>query len=350
MAGIQDALWSEIEPGHPALEELVRCAPVQRLRGISMAGASRYLFPHRQIETRYAHSLGVMHLLSAVGASLEEQVAGLLHDIPHTAFSHTIDIVFPSRDYNYHERFQRDIVSRSDIPDILRRHGISLHAALEPDRFVLLERPLPDLCADRIEYTLRDLHTDGIVSTTGAAAFLTHLVPSHGGLLVDDLEAALWFGRLFMRANDTLWTGPREAGAYWALAGAISRAYALGQFDDADIFSTDEAAMATLRGIDDAQVQAYLALLEPGTQFYEVQEGGPFFASRMKHRSVDPLVQEPGWDKPRRVSQLSEQYAQELRDAGNNPSRQYRLWSDDIGRELQDLVDDRHPGRHARPS
>jgi HD superfamily phosphohydrolase len=347
---LRDALWGEVELGHPALEELVQTAPVQRLRGISMAGASCYLFPERKTATRFAHSLGVMHMLRTLGASLQEQVAGLLHDIPHTAFSHTIDIVYPSDEYNYHERFQHDIVQRSAIPGILARYGISIDVALQPAAFRLLERPLPDLCADRIDYALRDLHTAGIITSSDAHDFVTHLVPSRRGLLVDDLQAALRFGRLYIRANDTLWTGPAEAGAYWALAGAIRRAYATGDFDDADIFSTDDAAMQKLRRIDDTVVQSYLALLEPGTLFYEVQDDGPYFTTHMKQRSLDPMVKEPGWAGARRLSRLSEEYALALGAAGDNPRRTYRLWSKRIGPELQSAVDSRYTRPDARPA
>src|SRR6266568_5184974 len=129
MQARSDALWGEIRFDHPVLEELVDSSPVQRLRGIDMAGASRYLFPERRSGTRFEHSLGVLHILSVLGANLEEQVAGLLHDVPHTAFSHTVDIVFPSAEYDYHERFQQQVVMRSEIPAILARHGVALHTA-----------------------------------------------------------------------------------------------------------------------------------------------------------------------------------------------------------------------------
>ncbi len=204
MRKVVDRLWGEIEFGHPALEELAESEPVQRLRGIALAGASQYLFPDRRPITRYEHSLGVMHILSMLGAGLEEQVAGLLHDIPHTAFSHTVDIVFPNNEYNYHERFQREIVMSSTIPDILARHGIDQKAALEPDSFPLLEKPLPNICADRIDYALRDLRRADMVTAEEAAGFLERFVPAPDGLLVADIETALRFSRLFLEANDRI--------------------------------------------------------------------------------------------------------------------------------------------------
>ncbi len=336
---VVDPLWGEIEFKHPVLEELAQSEPLLRLRGIALAGASRYLFQDRRQNSRYQHSLGVMHILSALGAAPEEQAAGLLHDIPHTAFSHTVDIVFPNNEYNYHERFQREIAMRSTIPDILARHGIALRAALEPDSFPLLEQPLPNLCADRIDYALRDLHGAGRVTTKEAAGFLEHLLPTPDGLLATDKETALWFSRLFLEANDRFWTGPAEAGAYWALAGAIKYAYASRAFSDIDLFSTDEEAMRKLRSLDDKVVQGYLALLEPGTLFYEAEADGPFFTTHMKQRAIDPLVKEPEWERALRLSQLSEVYARQLRRRGNDRSTEYHLWSSRITPDIERLLE-----------
>ena len=341
MQTFSDDLWGEIKLDDPVLEELVASAPVQRLRGIDMAGASRYLFPQRQSGTRFEHSLGVLHILQVLGASLEEQVAGLLHDVPHTAFSHTVDIIFPSQEYDYHERFQHEIIMRSEIPVILARHQIDLRAALEPDMFPLLEQPLPDLCADRLDYSLRDLHAAGMVIDSELRGFISHLVPTQQGIAVNDAEAALWFGYLFQHANDTFWTGPDEAGAYWALAGAIKRALETGGFTDADLFSTDDVAMQKLRSLDDSIVQAYLRLLEPGTAFRQSDEHGPFFVTHMKQRSVDPLVREPGWESARRLSEVSEEYAHHLHEVRATRATHYRLWSPAIGPELRRTVDGR---------
>src|SRR5436190_10924864 len=188
-----DALWDEISLNEPVLAELVQSEPVQRLKGIHQAGASFYLFPDKRPNTRFEHSLGVMHVLAALGAGLEERVAGLLHDVPHTAFSHTADIVFPNDEHNFHELFQHAIISDSSIPAILSKHGVDLKAALEPDSYPLVEQPLPDLCADRVDYALRDMFTTGRITPEEAKSFLKHLVPTPQGIWVDDVDMALWF-------------------------------------------------------------------------------------------------------------------------------------------------------------
>lgn len=329
-------MWGEVPVEEPVLAELALSGPVQRLKGIHQAGASFYVLPDARPTTRYEHSLGVLRVLSQLGAGLEERVAGLLHDAPHTAFSHTVDIVFPSDEHNFHERFQREVITGSEVPGILERHGVSLRAALEPDTYPLLEMPLPDLCADRIDYSLRDLSNGGEISRQDALRFLGHLLPTREGILVDDSEAAEWYAVMFRKANDLYWTGPLQAGAYWALAGAIRRGYEIEGFTEEDLFSTDAEAMSRLRSLDDEEVQAYLSLLTPGARFYEVTDGGPYFATRMKQRHVDPLVLEVGWNAPRRLSEVSVAYRRRLESFPKGRSAHYKLWTDSMPGAIAD--------------
>jgi HD superfamily phosphohydrolase len=339
VVSVPDRLWGEIALDEPALADLAGSGPVQRLRGIHQSGASHYLFPDRKPSTRYEHSLGVMHLLGLLGASLEERAAGLLHDVPHTAFSHTADVLFPNEEHNFHERFQHTIVIESDVPAILERHRLPLRAGLEPDAYGLLERPLPRLCADRLDYALRDALTAGLTTAERAREFAGTLRVHDGEIVVGEVEAAEWFGRLYSRANDTLWTGPYEAGSYWALAGAIRRAYDVGEFTDADLFSTDDEAMGSLRALGDETVRSYLRLLEPGTQYVEVSEDEPHFTTAMKYRRIDPPLLAADMGAPVRLSALSKEHARRLAEGPEGDTVRYRLWSPTITREMARLLD-----------
>jgi uncharacterized protein len=153
---ITDRVYGRVELTEQVIRELIGSSPVQRLRRINQSGASQYVLSGKTV-TRYEHSLGVMILLRILGASLEEQIAGLLHDVPHTAFSHVIDFVFKDDNHEYHEKYRSEIVLNSEIPEILTRHGIDIDRILDDTQHTLLERKLPDLCADRIDYTLRDM-------------------------------------------------------------------------------------------------------------------------------------------------------------------------------------------------
>lgn len=146
------------------LKELVLCLPVQRLKGVYQGGAS-YFVNEKWNVTRYEHSIGVMLLIKKLGGSLEEQIAGLLHDVSHTAFSHVIDFVFENKEEDYHERFYHQIIEDSEIPYILSKYDYKYkNILLNHSKWTLLEQPVPKLCADRIDCTLRDMYQYGNIS------------------------------------------------------------------------------------------------------------------------------------------------------------------------------------------
>ena len=131
------------------LADLIRSAPLQRLKWIHQGGAG-YLVKPEWSGTRYEHSVGVMLLIRRLGGSLEEQIAGLLHDVGHTAFSHVVDYVYGEGEENLHERWHRRILRESEISAILQKHGFNPESILSGN-WTLLEKPLPDLSADRKE-------------------------------------------------------------------------------------------------------------------------------------------------------------------------------------------------------
>src|SRR3989344_9365429 len=155
---IEDKIYGVFEIGEPVLIELINSEPIQRLKRVANSGVSAIVLKNRGV-SRYDHSLGVMILLRILGASIEEQVAGLLHDVSHTAFSHVIDHVFRKKDYDFHEEHQEEILNKGGIKGILKKYGFSLERVIDSKNFGLLEREVPDLCADRIDYFFRDLGT-----------------------------------------------------------------------------------------------------------------------------------------------------------------------------------------------
>ncbi len=80
-----DRVYGKVTIDDPNVVALISTPTFERLKGIKQAGPSAYAFPFKQV-TRWEHSLGVYHLLRRLGADRREQVAGLLHDISHTAF------------------------------------------------------------------------------------------------------------------------------------------------------------------------------------------------------------------------------------------------------------------------
>ncbi|EEM42990.1 Metal-dependent phosphohydrolase [Bacillus thuringiensis serovar sotto str. T04001] len=189
---ISDVLYGEFEVDQ-VVEELILSKSVQRLKGIHQAGAS-YLMNEKWNVTRFEHSVGVMLLVKKLGGSAEEQIAGLLHDVSHTAFSHVIDYVFDNKDESYHEEIFSSVVKNSEIPAILAKHGYNYEDILLDDsKWTLLERSAPELCADRVDYTLRDMYTYGYISLEEVHSFLEDVIAVEKKMVLQSIEMAEWF-------------------------------------------------------------------------------------------------------------------------------------------------------------
>ena len=118
---IKDDIYGDFEI-EGVLEELINTKEFQRLKNIHQGGASYLVNPNWNV-TRYEHSVGTMLLIKKMNGTIEEQIAGLLHDISHTAFSHVVDFALNKSNEDYHEEIYEKIIENSGIPEILIKHG-----------------------------------------------------------------------------------------------------------------------------------------------------------------------------------------------------------------------------------
>lgn len=119
---IHDSLYGNANIQSSILFDLIRSKPMQRLKNINQAGISGYIIPWKKV-SRLDHSIGVMILLKTFSANLKEQIAGLIHDVSHTAFSHVADFVFPNADHEFHEWHYKRFVLRTEIALILKKYN-----------------------------------------------------------------------------------------------------------------------------------------------------------------------------------------------------------------------------------
>jgi HD superfamily phosphohydrolase len=209
---IHDPLHGSIRVDGPFLEILDR-HEMQRLRDIKQLGFGNMVFPGAN-HTRFEHSLGVYHLAgrmaSAIGLSEEDSLtvraAGLLHDICHAPFSHTMEEIVEDRTGADHMSLANDLIKgriptysdrdadilsgRGSIADVLEEHGISadtvcglieypdsrndgLDAFTEDARtshfrskdymHQIIHGPVD---ADQMDYLVRDAHYTGVTHGT----------------------------------------------------------------------------------------------------------------------------------------------------------------------------------------
>lgn len=283
---ISDVIYGEFEVDK-VLEELILSKPVQRLKGIHQAGAS-YLMNEKWNVTRFEHSVGVMLLIKKLGGSVEEQIAGLLHDVSHTAFSHVIDYVFDNINESYHEEIFSSVVKNSEIPAILLKYGYNYEEILFDDsKWTLLERSAPELCADRVDYTLRDMYTYGYISLEEVQSFLVDVIKVDGKMVLQNIEIAEWFTETYYKEVIDFFMKPINIYGNDMLAKTLRLALHKKVIHADDFLLEDHELISKLQLCKDREVDALLSKVHPKVKVkedrneYDLQQ-------KNKVRLIDP--------------------------------------------------------------
>jgi uncharacterized protein len=284
-----DLIYGSQEISEPVLLALLDTHAMQRLGDVLQHGVTALLGITR-LTSRREHSVGVMLLARRMGAGLDEQIAALLHDVSHTAFSHVIDYVFNDHQHQgYHERMKAPYLEGSDVPAVLGAFGFDWRDFLDEKSYPLLEQPAPAVCADRLDYFLRDSLGLGLASTAEVAQALQHLVVHQGRIVVDDLEAARWMAQTYLAADDASWANFREVGLYELTARAIRVAMELGVLSEAGLWGSDLQVWQRMQAASQPELRAALAPISAQTRFVW-DEADPSFWVSTKLRTIDPPV------------------------------------------------------------
>lgn len=282
----------------PILVDLLRCASVQRLGGVGQHGITGLLGLTPPV-TRLEHSVGAMLLVRSVGGSVAEQVCGLLHDISHTVLSHVMDWALSSSHESFHEVHKDRYVATTEIPSILATHGYPLHSSantdcvLDEERYPLVEMPSPHLCADRLDYGLRDSVAFEKMSREDASKIFQSLsaYPNSDSpsrlLVITDENLALVLARAYLASDRDVWSNPAHVDMYRRLGQVIGDQVRAGTIPEAELWRlSDSQFWDTLRANASPEERKILDHLEQGPP----EEKTLSLPREAKVRTIDPDV------------------------------------------------------------
>ncbi|WP_156291884.1 HD domain-containing protein [Oceanobacillus salinisoli] len=285
---IHDEIYGEFEVDR-VIEELILSEPVQRLKGIHQGGAS-YLVNEKWNVTRIDHSIGVMLLIKKLGGSVKEQIAGLLHDVSHTAFSHVIDFVFENKEEDYHEKIYSSVIENSEIPTILAKYGYNYEDVLLDDtKWTLLEQPAPELCADRVDYTLRDMYVYGHISLEEVYRFLNKLIAVDGKMYLQNIEMAEWFVQVYYQEVIDFFMDPLNMYGNDMLAKALKLSFEKNILNPNDFLGKDNELITKIKSSEDKELTRLLEKINPNVQVKEDRENYDLHRKN-KLRIIDPSI------------------------------------------------------------
>lgn len=295
---IIDVVYGEEEINEEILIDLINSDEVQRLKGISQFGLPDKYY-HKKGFSRYEHSVGVFILLHRLGASLEEQIAGLLHDVSHTAFSHVVDWVVgdPTKE-DYQDGILAEFIEKSNLPNILKKHGFNYKQIINHEKFSLLETPAPNLCADRVDYCLRETKLSGEVPF-----ILEHLKNFKGKIVFDSTEAAKLFAESYMKCQKEHWAGNQARTRYYILSNVLKKALDGNLISLEDLKKTDNEVINLLLESNDFEIVDGLNLLDRG---FETEPSENGIILKKKFRYVDPAILLN--NEMKKLSEISEEY------------------------------------------
>jgi HD superfamily phosphohydrolase len=298
---IFDRVYGKEEVNESVFVDLINSKPVQRLKGLNQYGIPDEYY-HKKNFLRYDHSMGVFILLRKLGADLDEQIAGLLHDVSHTAFSHVIDLFMgdPTKE-DYQDSIHSNFITESEIPSILERYKIETPAVNELKNFSLLDKEAPSLCVDRVDYTLRELKEEWDPRIINQ--IIDDLVNFRGQLVFKTKSIAELFAEKYSYLQNTHWSGDQARARYHILS-EILRIAMENKIISMDAFKLrDNEVINLLVESKNPSILRRLDLLKKGFEIVESSQG---IELKKKFRHIDPEVLNGNSFPP--LSKLSKDY------------------------------------------
>ena len=300
---ITDRVYGSFEIKEPVILELLNSETLQRLKGVDQAGYFEPHFPGTAF-SRFEHSVGVYLLLKIYGASIEEQIAGLIHDVSHSAFSHCIDYVLDAgseKEHNHQDNVFEEFVRKSEIPKILKKHGFDLDYILDDKNFPLKEKNLPDLCADRIDYSLRMAIVFGRIKNE--KYFIDNLLTENENWIFKNFESAKKFAELFSKLNTDYYTSIYSAVMLKTVGDCLRYALSKNYISETDLYTTDKIVLEKIKTHikTDKKLKALFDRMNNKINFRNNPEDYDVKVF-CKSRAVDPLCRHKG--KVMRVSEI----------------------------------------------
>ena len=177
----------------PLQEDLLKTVEVQRLSFIHQLGTTFQSYPGAHC-MRLAHALGVSHLAGRIASHLHDmcpdeygeeewgirnlvEASGLLHDIGHTPWSHTLEPLYLELTGGDHMDLVADMVTgrtvmpvrgAGKIPEILIGHGVNPDHVAElitgkyTGKSFVQQMIFGEVDADMLDYLQRDFHFTGV--------------------------------------------------------------------------------------------------------------------------------------------------------------------------------------------
>lgn len=227
---------------------------LQRLKDIGMNCGVEYtsfpLFQNCRYYSRYDHSVGVALIVWHFTGDMKQTIAGLLHDIATPVFAHTID--FLNNDHLLQQSTENEtenmIRQSFQLKKLLDKYHLSYDDVSDYHRYPLADNEMPQLSADRLEYSLGNMYNYEFVSLEEIKHYYDHIYVNDAKdeLVFNDLLSAADFTRHVFE-NSYVYISDEDRWAMETLAQILKAALQEGIIKKADLYTTEKKIIAQLK-------------------------------------------------------------------------------------------------------
>ena len=258
----RDRIYGDIEINDPLVLELLQSPELERLNKIYANGIYFYFYPKVDV-TKLEHSVGVWYLLKKLGASDNEQIAGLLHDVSHKVFAHVIDYLYGSASTEDHQdSIHPDFLKQGTIKEILKKYELTSEGMGNLKKWNLLDKELPNLCADRLDYTLRDSFPIGFSNKELIQEILNDLIIVKNQICLKSMAVAKKLGRLSLKMQNEYWHTEWGDYSYHLMANIMGYALQKKYISEQDLWMGDKQMIDKLLETKDDSIKNNLSLIK----------------------------------------------------------------------------------------
>lgn len=284
----RDKIFGNIKIEDPLVLDLINTPSFQRLKRINQYGGVNLVYPTYQV-SRFEHSVGVWWILKSLGASLEVQVAGLLHDIGHTAFSHMVDMAMENKDENFHEGIELNLRANDEIRRIFKKYKVKI---IEADQCPEIKRDSKDIGADRLDYGIRDYYGALGIKTRFGLDVLKNVRLKNRSIVFTSKLVARKYALTALKAMWKVIYEPKVAVVYQSLVEVIRNGISQGWLKKEDLRNDDQCVFNIIKKNKSKFPEKYLKIFEKPFVTKEVKKSADydFHHVKLRARYFDPII------------------------------------------------------------
>jgi hypothetical protein len=298
MLKLYDILWAPtgIDISDVRLIRLLNSSAVKRLLNVGQNGAANYFedpLGKKFSTTRYEHSVGAMILTLQIGGTIEEAIVALLHDVMHTAFSHTVDHLSEDPSESFHEIHKHRLLEKfkDEFIEIL---GPNWMLYFNEKAFPLIKKNNP-FAIDVADYTARDCTKYGICQPTEVYEQLQNLTIDARTRQLCCLteESRKWWEKMSKIINDNMYNSSWNMAINYIFAQEIKKLIAKEIITFEILLESDDKTEGEIYNLVKDNVERYMKnkkFLLLKVDSYDDTQYTKIVTTKMRQRYVLPPI------------------------------------------------------------